>query len=277
MIKIRGVIERITFQSEETGYIIAKLHPENSRSKNLITIVGTLPLLSAGESLLVIGEWTTHPKYGKQFKISDYRILAPATLEGIRRYLGSGLIKGIGPVTAKRIVKQFGLETLNIIENAPERLQEVEGIAHKRVEMISTAWETQKEIKDVMLFLQSHKVSINYAVKIYKQYGNQSILVVRENPYRLADDIWGIGFKTADKIAMNLGINPEATIRLKSGLKHTLSKASDNGHIYLPMLELLKDAPLEDLGAFDGKKFKVKKFFGQTDENIKSTQRLESQ
>jgi len=167
---LQGVIERLTFHSEETGYAIARL--KAPKAAELITIVGNFANIQAGQTLALEGIWRSHPKYGDQFQVSQYRETKPATLTGIEKYLGSGLIKGVGPVTAKRIVSHFGLETLDIIESQIDRLIEVPGIAKKRVKMIQTAWETQKSIKEVMVFLQGHGVSTTYAVKIYKQYGN---------------------------------------------------------------------------------------------------------
>ena len=175
---------------------IARL--KTPKSSDLITIVGNFANIQAGQTLALEGTWRSHPKYGDQFQVTQYRETKPATLTGIEKYLGSGLIKGVGSVTAKRIVAHFGLDTLDIIENQIERLIEVPGIAKKRVKMIQTAWETQKSIKEVMVFLQGHGVSTTYAVKIYKTYGNDSIKTVTENPYKLATDIYGIGFFTAD-------------------------------------------------------------------------------
>ncbi len=162
--------------------------------RDLVTIVGCLVSMTPGEVLRLKGDWDSHPKYGEQFKVVSYETVTPATVKGIERYLGSGLIKGIGPVMAKRLVNKFGLETLDIIENHFDRLKEVEGIGEKRIDMISTAWAEQKEVRDVMLFLQGHEVSSTYAAKIYRQYGKESIRIVKENPFRLADDIFGIGF-----------------------------------------------------------------------------------
>jgi exodeoxyribonuclease V alpha subunit len=193
---LQGVVERITYHSEETGYTIARL--KAPCVSDLVTIVGNFANLQAGQTLQMEGTWREHPKYGTQHQVSQYRETKPATLTGIEKYLGSGLIKGVGPVTARRIVAHFQLETLDIIENQIDRLYEVPGIAKKRVKAIQAAWQTQKAIKEVMLFLQGHGVSTTYAVKIYKQYGDESIATVTENPYRLATDVYGIGFVTAD-------------------------------------------------------------------------------
>lgn len=188
----------------------------------------------------VAGIWRDHPKYGTQFQVNQYRETKPATLTGIEKYLGSGLIKGVGPVTAKRIVAHFGLETLEVIETQIERLHEVPGIAKKRVKLIQAAWVEQKAIEEVMLFLQGHNVSTTYAVKIYKKYGDESIGVVTHNPYRLATDVYGIGFVTADAIARNLGIDPNSEYRYRSGILHVLNHAAEEGHCFLPQAELVK-------------------------------------
>jgi len=186
------------------------------------------------------GTWREHPKYGAQYQVAQYRETKPATLTGIEKYLGSGLIKGVEPVTARRIVAHFQLETLDIIENQIDRLSEVPGIAKKRVKSIQTAWQTQKAIKEVMLFLQGHGVSTTYAVKIYKQYGDESIAIVTENPYRLATDVYGIGFVTADAIARHLGIHPNSEFRYRCGILHVLGDAAEDGHCFLPQAELVE-------------------------------------
>ena len=239
--QIEGVVERITYQSAETGYTIAKLEPKLRHLKST-TVVGHLAEIHPGEKVRLEGYWVTHPQYGRQFKIESYKVLYPSTIEGIRKYLGSGLIKGVGPVTASRIVKHFGLETLEIIETAPDRLVEVSGMGKKRAGMITRAWEEQKAVKEVMLFLQSHDVSTTYAVKIYKQYGDDSIGVVRENPYRLERDIWGIGFVTADGIAQKVGISADSPERVNAGVRYVLNGYSEQGHLFVPREELVGKA-----------------------------------
>ncbi|MDX2097404.1 MAG: ATP-dependent RecD-like DNA helicase [Leptolyngbyaceae cyanobacterium bins.59] len=234
---LQGVVERLTFHSEESGYTIARL--KAPRTSELVTIVGNFATIQAGQTLQLQGIWRDHPKYGPQFQVTQYRETKPATLTGIEKYLGSGLIKGVGPITAKRIVAHFGLETLNIIEHEIHRLVEVPGIALKRVKMIQSAWSAQKAIKEVMLFLQGHGVSTTYAVKIYKQYGDDSIAIVTENPYQLATDVYGIGFVTADAIARNLGIAPSSEFRYRCGILHVLREASEEGHCFLPEAELI--------------------------------------
>ena len=237
---ITGLVERITFQSEETGYAILRFAVAGYAEP--VTVTGTFSSLSPGENLRLTGCWTTHPKYGHQFKASDYQVTRPATITGIQKYLGSGLIKGVGPVTAKRIVEHFGLATLEVIESDITRLSEVRGISRKRIARIQVTWAEQRAIKDVMLFLQSHAVSTHLAVKIFKTYGNDAISVVETNPYRLAAEVYGIGFKTADKIAQNLGVSADAPTRLQAGLLYTLNQAAEQGHCYLPNTELLKQA-----------------------------------
>ena len=240
MVEIKGQIERVTYFNEENGYVVARLKAEGHM--DLVTIVGTVPGLNPGEVLKLKGEWQSHPKYGKQFKISSCETAIPATVAGMERYLASGMIKGIGPVMAKRLVTRFGTETLDVIEEDTERLKEVEGIGEKRVEMIRSAWQAQREIREVMIFLQGHGVSPAYAVKIFKQYGSEAVPVVRENPYRLAEDVFGIGFITADKIAEKLGIEKESLIRARAGVQFILNRLSDEGHVYFPFDRLVEEA-----------------------------------
>jgi exodeoxyribonuclease V alpha subunit len=235
---LTGVVERITYHAEESGYTVARV--QSPRARELVTVVGNFANIQAGQTLQLKGVWKNHPQYGQQFEVEQYTETKPATLTGLEKYLGSGLIKGVGPVTAKRIVAHFGLETLEIIETKTERLIEVPGIGKKRVKMIQKAWETQKAIKEVMVFLQGHGVSTTYAVKIFKQYGAKAIATVTDNPYQLADDIYGIGFLTADRIAQNVGVSPWSKYRYKSGLLHVLSQAAEDGHCFLPQPELMK-------------------------------------
>lgn len=238
MIKIRCVVERITYQNPENGYSVLKVAIKGY--DDLVPLVGNLLDANVGSVLLVDGNWKVDGKYGRQFVAEKWEETMPATVYGIEKYLGSGLIKGVGPKFAKRIVQQFGTDTLEIIETDVQRLMEVPGIGRKRVDKIRESWERQKEIKNVMLFLQDHGVSTSFAAKIYKQYGNESIEKVKENPFRLADDIWGIGFKTADSIAGKLGFGKEAFVRLRSGLMYTLSELADEGHVYANREQLLK-------------------------------------
>lgn len=237
---LQGVVERLTYHSAESGYTVARLQVRGVRE--LTTIVGNFPNIQPGQTLQLQGQWRDHPKFGPQFQVSGYHETKPATLTGIEKYLGSGLIKGVGPVTAKRIVAHFGLDTLEIIETDIQRLGEAPGVGKKRVQLIARAWEEQKIIKEVMVFLQGHGVSTTHAVKIYKTYRDEAIRVVSQNPYKLAQDIWGIGFITADTIARNLGIALDSEARYRAGLMHVLSVATEEGHCYLPELELLDRA-----------------------------------
>ncbi|MFB9890852.1 SF1B family DNA helicase RecD2 [Planobispora takensis] len=238
---LEAVLERITYANEETGYTIARVATERSGTE-LLTVVGPLLGAQVGESLRLTGRWGSHPRYGRQFEVWSYTTVLPATVQGIQRYLGSGLIKGIGPKMAERIVDHFGTDTLEIIETAPERLVEVPGLGPKRTKMIGVAWEEQKIIKEVMIFLQGVGVSTSIAVRIFKQYGDASITIVKNEPYRLADDVWGIGFKTADTIAQAVGIPHDSPERVKAGLRYTLSQGADDGHCYLPAPNLIADA-----------------------------------
>ncbi len=237
-VSLTGVVERITFHAEETGYTVARL--QVPRCHDLVTITGNFAQIQAGQTLQVQGSWREHLQYGQQFQVARYQETKPATLTGIEKYLGSGLIKGVGPVTAKRIVAHFNLETLEIIEHHSDRLIEVPGIGQKRVKMIQTAWAAQLVIKEVMLFLQGHGVSTTYAVKIFKQYGEKSIATVTHNPYQLAEDIYGIGFLTADVIARQLGVLPSSPFRYRAGIIHVLTEAAEDGHCFLPQPELLE-------------------------------------
>jgi len=238
IVELTGQIERITYTNEENGYTVARLSVYGR--PDLVTVVGNLMAPTPGEVVRLKGEWANHARYGEQFKITHYQTAVPASVHGIQKYLGSGLIKGIGPVMAKRIVKEFGTQTLDIIEKDIERLTQVEGIGKKRIEMIWKAWEDQKEIRDVMLFLQGQGVSSGYAAKIFKQYGSRSIQVVKENPYRLATDIFGIGFVTADRIAEKLGLDKDSRLRAEAGILYVLNRLSDEGHVYFPYESLLE-------------------------------------
>jgi exodeoxyribonuclease V alpha subunit len=239
-IALEGILDRIVFFNEETGFTVARL--QVAKRRDLVAIVGVLPSPTPGETLRLRGEWVIDAKFGEQFRVQSCLSVLPATLTGIEKYLGSGLVKGIGPIMAKRIVARFGLETLDIIEGSSEKLQEVEGIGPIRVERIAKAWQDQREIREVMVFLQGEGVSSTYAVKIYKVYGDRAISVVKENPYRLALDISGIGFKTADKIAQNMGIDPASPMRAEAGIIHVLSELVDDGHVYYPYEELKEKA-----------------------------------
>ncbi|WP_228974845.1 ATP-dependent RecD-like DNA helicase [Streptomyces sp. DH12] len=238
---VEGVLERITYSNEDTGYTVARVDTGRGGGE-LLTVVGSLLGAQPGESLRMEGRWGSHPQYGRQFTVDNYTTVLPATVQGIRRYLGSGLVKGIGPVFADRITEHFGLETLDVLEESPERLIEVPGLGPKRTRNITAAWEEQKAIKEVMVFLQGVGVSTSIAVRIYKKYGDASISVVRGRPYRLAADVWGIGFLTADRIAHAVGIPHDSPDRVKAGLRFALSQSSDQGHCFLPEERLIADA-----------------------------------
>ncbi|WP_262402792.1 ATP-dependent RecD-like DNA helicase [Actinomadura sp. CNU-125] len=238
---LEAVLERITYANDETGYTVARVATDRGGA-DLLTVVGALLGAQAGESLRLTGRWRSHPKYGRQFEVESYTTVLPATVQGIRRYLGSGMIKGIGPVMADRMVEHFGTDILRIIEEEPKRLVEVPGLGPKRTKRIGDAWEEQKAIKEVMVFLQGVGVSTSLAVRVYKQYGDASVDTVRRDPYRLAADVWGIGFKTADTIAQAIGIPHDSPERIKAGLQYTLSEAADNGHCFLPEPNLVTDA-----------------------------------
>ncbi len=246
---LQGQIERITYTNDENGYTIAKVKVQGHRG--LVTVVGNLMAPIPGEIIKMDGEWVNHPRYGEQFKVDRYKSLVPASVYGIQKYLGSGLIKGIGPVMAKRIVERFGKETLDVIEKEIEKLAEVDGIGEKRIGMIQQAWEDQKEIREVMIFLQTHEVGSGYAAKIFKQYGNRSIMVVKENPYRLATDIFGIGFLTADRIAEKLGFSRDSELRAEAGILYVLNQLADEGHVYYPYEPLVQKCQ-EILGVDQG-------------------------
>lgn len=238
--EVTGVLERITYANEENGYTVARVDTGRG-SGDLLTVVGSLLGAQPGESLRMEGRWASHPQFGKQFQVDNYTTILPATIQGIRRYLGSGLIKGIGPVMADRITTHFGVDTLDVIERHPERLVEVPRLGPKRTKMIAAAWEEQKAIKEVMVFLQSVGVSTSIAVRIYKKYEDASISVVKNRPYRLAADVWGIGFLTADRIAQAVGIPHDSPERVKAGLQYALSQSTDQGHCFLPEERLIAD------------------------------------
>ena len=240
MLKLRCVVERITYQNPDNGYSVMKVKVKGY--DDLVTLVGNLLEVPAGSVLLCEGDWKVDKRYGSQFVCQSWEEVMPATVYGIEKYLGSGLVKGIGPKFAQLIVRQFGLETIDVIETDIDRLYEVPGIGKKRVEKIRESWEKQKDIKNVMLFLQGHGVSTAYAAKIYRQYGKESIDLVKENPYRLADDIWGIGFKTADSIAAKMGYEKNDLRRCQSGLIYTLNQLANEGHVYAEEEQLVKAA-----------------------------------
>jgi exodeoxyribonuclease V alpha subunit len=257
LIELEGQIETITYTNQETGYTVIKLIIAGYRDP--VTVVGNMVAPNPGEILSVKGSWANHPKFGRQFKADSYRIKNPASVDGIRKYLGSGLIKGIGPVMAGKIVNVFGQKTLEVIDSRIESLQEIDGIGPKRVEMIREAWSDQKNIRDVMIFLHAHGAGAGFAARIFKQYGHNSIAVVSGNPYRLASDIFGIGFTTADRIAEKLGFEKNAPARVQAGILYVLNQLGEEGHVFYPrepliektigILEVEKNAVVDALDA----------------------------
>ena len=237
-VTLEGSLERVVFASEQSPFCVVRVVVGGRRDP--VTAVGPLFGAQPGESLRLTGRWVQDRKWGEQFQVESWLTIQPSTLLGIEKYLGSGLVPGLGPVMAKRLVAHFGLETLDVIDRAPERLVEVEGIGAVRSRRLRDAWQQQREIRQVMVFLQSHGVSTHHAVKIYRQYGEEAMRVVSQTPYRLAAEVWGIGFRTADQIAGRLGLAPDAPERLAAGLLHALDKASEEGHLFLPRAELLR-------------------------------------
>ncbi|MFK7800025.1 MAG: helix-hairpin-helix domain-containing protein, partial [Anaerolineae bacterium] len=256
--QISGSVERITYNNAENGYTVLRLNPDKkgmlpfkyaSGKDALITVVGNLPEIQPGEWLKLTGKWLNHPKHGRQFTAEKCQQTLPANVEGIKRYLGSGMIRGVGKVMAGRIVDMFGEDTLEVIEQQPERLSKVIGIGKKRVVGIQKAWDEQKAIKEVMIFLQSHGVSTGLATKIFKKYGDDSLEIVQNTPYKMVADIHGIGFKSADKIAQALGLKPDDPGRIEAGIAYTLNTMSQQGHVYVPQDELEpKAAEILNLG-----------------------------
>jgi exodeoxyribonuclease V alpha subunit len=240
-----GLIERVTFHDEETGFFVARVQVEGQR--DLVTVVGRAPTLNAGEWLTAEGAWVRDRDHGTQFKAETVQTSSPTSREGIEKYLGSGLIKGIGPVYAKKLVERFGEEVFSIIDHESGRLEQVRGIGPERRRIIKSAWAEQKVVREIMVFLHSNGVSTSRAVRIYKTYGDEAVEKVRSDPYALAKDIPGIGFKTADVIAGKLGIPLDSILRARAGLLHVLAEASGNGHCALPR-EMLFDNALALLG-----------------------------
>lgn len=235
-IEIKGEVKRITFRSED-GYTVLRLEapepPPGSQAGSSITCVGFFARIGPGDRINAKGKWVTHPRYGSQFSVATYEIIPPHTAEGIARYLASGIVKGVGESIAERIVARFGEKTLEIIDKQPRRLLEVQGLGPKRVQAIKKAWREQRDVSELIVFLESHGIGAGSALKIYKHYGANSIATIRENPYRLAADIWGIGFTTADRIAYKLGVAPDAPVRVRAAITYVLSQAADEGHVFL--------------------------------------------
>ncbi len=236
--QIEGELTNIVYANEDDGYTVARIRRKGQ--VQLTTIVGNLFSVNPGENLLLTGHWVNHKRFGRQFRIETYTVLTPATIDGIQRYLASSLIKGIGPVLAKRLTDKFGEETLEIIENEPDRLREVEGLGDAKISQIRSAWDAQREIRQIMLFLQGYGIGQGLAVKIYRRYGNQAIPMLKENPYRLASDVFGIGFRTADRIAQSMGVEPNSTRRAEAGLLYVLREGASEGHLFLPYPVLME-------------------------------------
>ena len=234
---LAGSIERVTFHNEDSGFCVLRIKARGHRE--LVTVVGHAAAVSAGEWVTASGEWVNDRTYGQQFRSRFLRASAPTSAEGVEKYLGSGMIRGIGPVYAKKLVRAFGGKVFDVIEDEPERLREVEGIGPVRTGRITGAWAEQKVVREIMVFLHAHGVGTARAVRIFKTYGADAVQVMSENPYRLARDIRGIGFKTADAIAMRLGIEKTAAVRVRAGVGHALAEAMDDGHCGLPAGELL--------------------------------------
>ncbi len=243
MLTLEGVVEDIIFRNETNLYTVAILDTQDGNA----TIVGYIPFINIGETIRAEGEWIYHPNYGEQLEISNVSLVVPSTLNGIEKYLSSGLIPHIGPKTAKKIVEKFGLDAMDIIQYNPERLKEIEGIGDKKLEKIVEAFAEQGELRDIMVFLQQYGITANYGIRIYKQYGKDTISIIQENPYKLSEDIFGIGFKTADKIARNMGISPLSPYRVEAGIRFIINKYAGNGHSYVPKEELIQST-LELLG-----------------------------
>ena len=248
---LAGTVERLVYSGGDGGFTVARLKLD--RDGEVVTVVGSLVGVPAGAALRVTGHFEQSPRFGAQFRIERYTEVAPATLEGLRRYLGSGLVKGIGPELASRIVDRFGIETLEILDRDPDRIGEVPGIGASRARAVREAWRAQRQVREVMVFLQGYGVSPAFAARIYKRYGPASIARVRENPYRLAFDVWGIGFLSADKLAAALGVARDAPARLEAGVRHVLDEEAGNGHVYVARgrlserAALLLDQPAEDV------------------------------
>ncbi len=238
MQEIQGFIEDILFKNDENGYVVAKIRNE----KDIVTIVGCMPYITEGQNLKLKGNWVIHPQFGNQFKVEICEEVVPNTIAGIERYLSSGIISGIGSVTAKKIVEKFGEETLDVLDNHIERLTEIEGIGKKKIETIYESYIKQNEVRNIMMFFQNYGVTPNQCMKVYKRFGENSISIVKENPYILTDEIRGIGFKTADKIARSLGIATNSPFRIQSGINYIINGFCSLGNTYMPLDKLISEA-----------------------------------
>lgn len=235
MLVIEGIVEEIKFRNESNGYTVGTL----STSDGNITIVGYAAFINLEEMVELEGDFVYHPTYGEQFSFKSIKTTIPSTLKGIENYLSSGLLPHIGPKTAKKIVDRFGMDSLDIIQYNPERLKEIEGIGDKKLAKIAKAYEEQRDLRDIMVYLQKYDITVNNGIKIYKMYGRDTINIISENPYRLSEDVYGIGFKTADRIAQKMGIGKESPYRIEAGLKFALMESAGEGHCYLPKEEVI--------------------------------------
>ncbi|MFQ5722313.1 MAG: ATP-dependent RecD-like DNA helicase, partial [Candidatus Aminicenantales bacterium] len=237
-----GTIDQIIYYSPENGYTVCKFNLENGQT---VTVVGSFPPLSPGEVLKISGQWEINPKFGKQFRVENFLPILPSTIKGVEKFLSSGLIKGIGPVLAQRIIKKFGLKTIDILSKRPQRLKEVEGIGTHKIEYIKKSWQQHQKISDLIIFLQEHNVSTTLAIKIYHQYGDDSFRILKTNPYQVCHDIWGIGFKTADQMALKLGLSPDSLERVKAYIYYLLEKDTEQRHVFSLTQDIKREAQRE--------------------------------
>ena len=229
MDSFKGTIDRIVYYSSETGYTVCKFVTEHGES---LTVVGSFPPLSPGETLKIKGKWEINPRFGQQFRVENFIPILPASVKGIEKFLSSGLIRGIGPVLARRIIKRFGVQTIDILSENPEKLQEVEGVGRVKLREIKKSWAEHERIRELIIFLQEHNISTNLATKIYHHYGEKAFHVLKSNPYQVCLDIWGIGFKTADQMALKLGVSPTSSERIKAYIRYLLEKDTEQGHVF---------------------------------------------
>ncbi|MFC1552891.1 helix-hairpin-helix domain-containing protein, partial [Candidatus Latescibacterota bacterium] len=239
---LKGLVKIITFHNDENGYTIAKIIPDGGRETDIKTVTGNVNMLSVGETVEFNGYWVNDKKWGLQFRFHSYESVIPATLEGIKRFLASSYIKGIGPKLSERIVEAFGTETIRVLDESPERLKEVKGLTAKLRKSIQEGWASHRLIRDIMIFLQSYDISAAYASKIYDTYGSETIDKLRKNPYRLIKDIRGVGFIKADDVATKLGIEKDAPDRIRAGILYCLDNTVDSGHVYAPLITLIEEA-----------------------------------
>ena len=235
-----GVLDRITYHNAENGYTIAKL--KVARQREPITIAGNLPGVHVGETLRLVGKWTLHAQYGRQFTVTRYEVALPGTLPGLKKYLGSGLLKGVGPATAEQLVNTFGFDTIDVLERQPQRLREVPGLGGRKAATIVRAWQEQRALQGVMEFLQRHGLPSTLALRVIKYYGEAAASVVQAQPYRLTEDVYGVTFAQADGVAIKLGLGPDTPQRIWAGVKHTLGEAANDGHTWQRRAELVPAA-----------------------------------